>query len=86
MVDCHFQKRNDNLCSKHCQYNDKGIVMTLRDLTEKLQNLCHEGHSLDEVFIDRDGNNTDLCDIEIRRCYFLGDEKKNVVSLVPWSK
>ena len=26
--------------------------MTLADLTLKLQTLCHEGHSLDEVVID----------------------------------
>lgn len=31
--------------------------MTLADLTTKLQTLCHEGHSLDEVLIDIDGKN-----------------------------
>lgn len=34
--------------------------MTLRELTTKLQALCHDGHSLDEVYIDTDGENASL--------------------------
>ena len=31
--------------------------MNLAELTTKLQGLCHDGHSLDEVLIDIDGKN-----------------------------
>ena len=57
--------------------------MKLVDLTSKLQSLCHEGHSLDEVFIDTDGNNT-FSEIEVRRVTQLGDTKKKIISLVAW--
>lgn len=60
--------------------------MTLRELTTKLQSLCHDGHSLDEVYIDTDGENESLYEIEVRRVTQLGDEKKKIISLVAWEK
>lgn len=60
--------------------------MTLQELSTKLQNLCHEGHSLDEVYIDTDGENTSLYEIKVRRVTQLGDEKKKIISLVAWEK
>lgn len=48
--------------------------MTLQELTTKLQTLCHEGHSLDEVLIDLDGNNENFADIEVRRVNILGEK------------
>lgn len=60
--------------------------MTLSDLTSKLQSLCHEGHSLDEVYIDTDGNNENLCEIEVRRVTHIGDKRKKIISLVAWRK
>lgn len=54
--------------------------MTLQQLTSKLQTLCHDGHSLDEVVIDLDGNNENYADIEVRRVNVLGE--KHQISLV----
>lgn len=59
--------------------------MTLVELTAKLQTLCHNGHSLDEVFIDLDGNNENYSDIEIRRVTQIGNGE-HLISLVPWRK
>lgn len=56
--------------------------MTLQELSTKLQNLCHDGHSLDEVYIDTDGNNESLCEIEVRRVSHLGDNTRKYISLV----
>ena len=52
--------------------------MTLRELTDKLQTLCHEGHSLEEVVVDLDGNNERI--VEIRRVLWIGKGRK--ISLV----
>lgn len=60
--------------------------MTLRELTTKLQALCHDGHSLDEVYIDTDGNNESLYEIEVRRVTQLGDNARKYISLVAWEK
>lgn len=60
--------------------------MTLQELTNKLQILCHDGHSLDEVYIDTDGENASLYEIEVRRVTQLGYEKKKIISLVAWEK
>lgn len=60
--------------------------MTLRELTTKLQSLCHDGHSLDEVYIDTDGNNASLYEIEVRRVTQLGDKARKYISLVAWEK
>lgn len=60
--------------------------MNLAELTTKLQALCHDGHSLDEVYIDTDGENESLYEIEVRRVTQLGDEKKKIISLVAWEK
>lgn len=60
--------------------------MTLRELTTKLQALCHDGHSLDEVYIDTDGENTSLYEIEVRRVTQLGDNARKYISLVAWEK
>lgn len=60
--------------------------MTLQELSTKLQNLCHDGHSLDEVYIDTDGNNESLYEIEVRRVTRLGINKKKLITLVAWSK
>ena len=57
--------------------------MTLQELTAKLQSLCHDGHSLDEVVIDLDGNNESYADIEVRKVSYLGD--RHQISLVAWS-
>ena len=58
--------------------------MTLADLTSKLQTLCHDGHSLDEVVIDIDGKNKSYADIEVRRVNILGE--KHQISLVAWRR
>lgn len=58
--------------------------MTLRELTNKLQNLCHDGYSNCDVLIDLNGNNKDYADIEVRRMTRLSD--KHYVSLVAWKK
>ena len=58
--------------------------MTLAELTAKLQALCHDGHSLDEVLIDIDGNNKSFADIEVRRLHILGE--RHQVSLVAWRR
>lgn len=58
--------------------------MTLQELTAKLQSLCHDGHSLDEVVIDLDGNNESYADIEVRKVSYLGD--RHQISLVAWSR
>lgn len=58
--------------------------MNLVELTMKLQGLCHEGHSLDEVLIDIDGKNENYADIEVRRVNILGD--KHQISLVAGRK
>lgn len=60
--------------------------MTLQELTNKLQALCHDGHSLDEVYIDTDGNNESLYEIEVRRVTQLGDNARKYISLVAWEK
>lgn len=60
--------------------------MKLRDLSLKLQNLCHDGYSLEDVFIDIEGNNTDLADIEVRKVTRLGDDKKDMIVLAAWNK
>ena len=60
--------------------------MTLRELTTKLQALCHDGHSLDEVYIDTDGNNESLYEIEVRRVTKFGDNARKYISLVAWEK
>ena len=60
--------------------------MKLRDLSSKLQNLCSEGYSLEDVFIDIEGNNTDLADIEVRKVTRLGDDKKDMIVLAAWNK
>ncbi|MBR6081214.1 MAG: hypothetical protein IKP60_13815 [Treponema sp.] len=52
----------------------------MQELTTKLQGLCHDGHSLDEVLIDIDGKNTNFADIEVRRINVLGE--KHQISLV----
>ena len=58
--------------------------MTLQELTTILQTLCHEGHSLDEVVIDLDGNNENYADIEVRRVNYIGE--KHQISLVAWRR
>ena len=58
--------------------------MTLQELTAKLQSLCHDGHSLDEVVIDLDGNNESYADIEVRKVSYLGD--RHQISLVAWGR
>ena len=58
--------------------------MNLAEFTTKLQGLCHEGHSLDEVLIDIDGKNENYADIEIRRVKVLGE--KHQISLVAWRR
>lgn len=58
--------------------------MKLQELTSKLQTLCHDGHSLDEVLIDIDGKNENFADIEVRRVNVLGE--KHQISLVAWRK
>lgn len=60
--------------------------MTLQELTLKLQSLCHEGYSLDEVVIDVDEKNENYADIEVRRVYFLGNHHENKISLVAWRR
>lgn len=55
--------------------------MTLSELTGKLQNLCHDGHSLDEVLIDLDGCNETYAEIEVKRVKHLKNEK-SIVALV----
>ena len=60
--------------------------MTLQELSTKLQNLCHDGHSLDEVYIDTDGENKSLYEIEVRRVTQLGDNARKYISLVAWEK
>ena len=60
--------------------------MKLYELTTKLQSLCHDGHSLDEVLIDLDGNNETFADIEVRKVLFCGDKHKNQISLVAWKR
>lgn len=56
--------------------------MTLQELTSRLQTLCHEGYSLDEVVIDLDGNNENYADIEVRRVHILGE--RHQISLMAW--
>ena len=56
--------------------------MTLKEFVLKLQTLCEEGHSLDEVVIDMDGNNENYADIEVRRVSFIGNRRENKISLV----
>lgn len=58
--------------------------MNLAELTTKLQTLCHEGHSLDEVQIDIDGKNENCADIEVRLLHILGE--KHQISLVAWRR
>lgn len=58
--------------------------MTLQELTAKLQSLCHDGHSLDEVVIDLDGNNESYADIEVRKVPCLGEGGQ--ISLVAWGR
>ena len=58
--------------------------MNLAELTTKLQTLCIEGHSLDEVLIDIDGKNENYADIEVRLLHILG--KKHQISLVAWRR
>lgn len=58
--------------------------MKLQELASRLQTLCHEGHSLDEVVIDLDGNNENYADIEVRRVNVLGE--KHQISLVAWRR
>ena len=58
--------------------------MTLQELTSRLQTLCHEGYSPDEVLIDIDGKNENYADIEIRRVNILGE--KHQISLVAWRR
>ena len=58
--------------------------MTLQELTNKLQGLCHEGHSLDEVLIDIEGKNENYADIEVRLLHILGE--KHQISLVAWRR
>lgn len=58
--------------------------MNLVELTTKLQTLCHEGHSLDEVLIDIDGKNESYADIEVRRVNVLGE--KHQISLMAWRR
>lgn len=60
--------------------------MNLVELTTKLQSLCHDGHSLDEVYIDTDGENASLYEIEVRRVTQLGDNARKYISLVAWEK
>lgn len=60
--------------------------MTLKELVSKLEALCHDGHSLDEVYIDTDGNNESLYEIEVRRVTQLGDNARKYISLVAWEK
>ena len=60
--------------------------MTLQELTVKLQNLCHDGHSLEQVYIDADGNNESLYELEVRRVSHLGDKQEKLITLVAWSK
>ena len=57
--------------------------MTLAELTSRLQTLCHDGHSLDEVVIT-DGKNENYADIEVRRVNILGE--KHQISLVAWRR
>lgn len=59
--------------------------MKLVDFTTKLQALCHDGYALAEVEIDKDGNNEQFADIEIRRL-FSSEEGGAKISLVPWRK
>lgn len=58
--------------------------MNLSELTTKLQGLCHDGHSLDEVLIDIDGKNENFANIEVRRVHILGE--KHQISLVAWRR
>ena len=58
--------------------------MNLVELTTKLQTLCHEGHSLDEVLIDIDGKNENYADIVVRLLHILGE--KHQISLVAWRR
>ena len=58
--------------------------MTLQELTNKLQILCHDGHSLDEVVIDLDGKNENFSDIEVRLLNILG--QRHQISLVAWRR
>ena len=58
--------------------------MNLVELTTKLQTLCHEGHSLDEVLIDIDGKNENFADIKVRRVNVLGEKPQ--ISLVAWRR
>ncbi len=58
--------------------------MNLAELTTKLQGLCHDGHSLDEVLIDIDGKNENFANIEVRRVHILGE--KHQISLVAWRR
>ena len=58
--------------------------MALQELTNKLQILCHDGHSLDEVNISIDGKS--YSDIEVRRVVLIGKEKKKIISLVAWRR
>lgn len=51
--------------------------MTLQELTAKLQSLCHDGHSLDEVFIGIDRKNYSDIIISNYRC----EEKKEWLTL-----
>lgn len=60
--------------------------MTLKEFVSKLQTLCEEGHSLDEVVIDMDGNNENYADIEVRRVSVLGNRRENKISLVGWRR
>jgi hypothetical protein len=57
--------------------------MKLHELASKLMALCRDGHSMDEVLIDVDGNNTHFADIEVRRVDRLSGKKKQI-SLVAW--
>lgn len=58
--------------------------MNLAELITKLQGLCHDGHSLDEVLIDIDGKNENFANIEIRRVHILGE--KHQISHVAWRR
>lgn len=58
--------------------------MKLKELVSKLQTLCEEGHSLDEVVIDMDGKNENFADIEVSRVNYIGE--KHQISLVAWRR
>lgn len=61
--------------------------MSLQELTNKLQNLCHDGHSLDKVVIDIDGRGEDVSDFTVNRVTFIrGSKKKNVIRLTSWRR